>query len=160
MLRKKGDNVEMKSQVKNVLKICKVSDNAKIPYHATEGAAGMDLCACIEKEIVINPQNRVLIPTGIAISLPLGMGAFIFARSGLSIKHGITLSNGVGVIDSDYRGEIGVGLCNLGNAPYTIKNGERIAQMVIMKVENPIIEVVSSLDETARGSGGFGSTGK
>lgn len=150
----------MKSQVKNVLKICKVSENAKVPYQATEGAAGMDLCACIEGEITIQPQKRALIPTGISISLPTGTAAFIFARSGLAIKHGITLSNSVGVIDSDYRGEIGIGLCNLSDVPYTIKSGERIAQMVIMKVENPIIELVTCLDETARGSGGFGSTGK
>lgn len=150
----------MKSQVKNVLNICKVSKNAKIPYQATQGAAGMDLCACIENEIILEPKKRVLVPTGISISLPNEMAAFIFARSGLGIKHGITLSNGVGVIDSDYRGEIAVGLCNLGDTSYTIKNGERIAQMVVMKVENPILKIVSSLDETQRGSGGFGSTGK
>ena len=121
----------------------------------------MDLCACIENDIILNPGDRILVPSGIAISLPgPEYAAFIFARSGLGVKHGITLSNGVGVIDSDYRGEIGIGLCNLGKEPYIIKNGERIAQMVIMKVELPELNEVKVLDLTNRGSNGFGSTGK
>ncbi len=158
---KKGDIVERKSQTKNVLNFCKVSKNAKVPYRATSGSAGMDLCACIENDVVLKPGERALIKTGIAISLPSSeYVAFIFARSGLGIKHGITLSNGVGVIDSDYRGEIGVGLCNLGNEDYTIKNGERIAQMVVMKVQTPELSEVESLDFTERGTGGFGSTGR
>ena len=160
-VNKKGDIVERKSQTKNVLNFCKVSKNAKVPYRATPGSAGMDLCACIEKDVVLSPGDRVLIKTGIAISLPSPeYVAFIFARSGLGIKHGITLSNGVGVIDSDYRGEIGVGLCNLGSETYTIKSGERIAQMVVMKVQTPDLQEVENLDSTERGTGGFGSTGR
>lgn len=153
--------MERKNQIKNVLNFCKVSEKAKAPYRATEGSAGMDLCACIENEVTLNPGGRTFIPCGIAISLPSKeYVALVFARSGLSIKHGITLSNGVGVIDSDYRGEIGVGLCNLSENSYTIKPGDRIAQLLIMKVESLPIEEVNSLDTTIRGSKGFGSTGK
>ena len=143
------------------LNFCKISNKAVIPTRATDGAAGYDLYACIEEEITLNPKERVLIPCGISISLPSReYAAFIFGRSGLGIKNGITLSNGVGVIDSDYRGEICVGLFNSSNEPYTFKSQERIAQMVIMKIELPVLNEVDSLDSTARGSKGFGSTGK
>lgn len=153
--------MEKKSQIKNLLNYCKVSPEAKTPFRASAGAAGMDLCACISEDIILEPGRRALVPTGIAISLLSSeYAAFIFARSGLGIKHGITLSNGVGVIDSDYRGELKVGLCNLGQEPYTVKNGERIAQLVVMKVETPDLNEVETLDSTERGSGGFGSTGK
>lgn len=153
--------MEIKNQEQNVLNFCKLSKNACVPKRATKGAAGMDLCACIENEIVLNPGERALVPTGIAISLPSEKyAAFLFARSGLGVKHGITLSNGVGVIDSDYRGEICAGLCNIGKEPYTIKPSERIAQLVIMKVENFPLAEVSELDSTERGTSGFGSTGK
>lgn len=153
--------MENKSQSPNVLNFCKISDKAIVPKRATEGSAGMDLCACIDKDMILEPGKRALVPTGIAISLSeKDYAAFIFARSGLAVKHGISLSNGVGVIDSDYRGEIRVGLCNLGDEPYTIKPGERIAQMVIMKVENFNLHQVDKLDSTERGEGGFGSTGK
>ena len=153
--------MERKNQIKNVLNFCKVSEKANLPYRATEGSAGMDLCACTENEVTLNPGERAFIPCGIAMSLPSKeYVALVFARSGLSIKHGITLSNGVGVIDSDYRGEIGVGLCNLSENSYTIKPGDRIAQLLIMKVEILPIEEVTSLDDTVRGSKGFGSTGK
>ena len=153
--------MERKNQIKNVLNFCKISEEAKIPYRATEGSAGMDLYACMENEVTLNPGGRAFISCGIAISLPgREYVALVFARSGLSIKHGITLSNGVGVIDSDYRGDIGIGLCNLSDTSYTIKPGDRIAQLLIMKVENLPIEEVSSLDSTSRGSKGFGSTGK
>lgn len=146
---------------KEVVNFCKVSGEAKVPLRATSGSAGMDLCACIENDVVLNPGERALIPTGICIGMPSSdYVALIFARSGLGIKHGITLSNGVGVIDSDYRGEIGVGLCNLGSEAYTIKNGERIAQMVIMKPQIMEMKEVEKLDSTERGAGGFGSTGK
>ncbi len=153
--------MEIKNQDQNVLNFCKLSKNAVSPKRATKGAAGMDLCACIEDEIVLNPGERALIPTGIAISLPSEKyAAFLFARSGLGVKHGITLSNGVGVIDSDYRGEVCAGLCNMGKESYTIKPNERIAQLVIMRVENfPLVEV-ETLDTTERGIAGFGSTGK
>ncbi len=144
----------------NILKICKVSKKAILPTRATIGSAGMDLHACLDNEVTLKPGQRVFIPCGIAISLPdAGHVALVFARSGLGIKRGITLSNGVGVIDSDYRGEIGVGLYNIGNDPYTIKHGDRIAQLLVMKVQSPILKEVNSLENTARGLGGLGSTG-
>jgi len=132
----------------------------KVPFYASTGAAGMDLTACIEESITLKPLERALIPTGIAISLPSEKyGAFLFARSGLASKHGITLANCVGVVDSDYTGEIKVALVNLSNNEYTIENGERIAQMVIMEVNKANFTVVDELNKTERGSGGFGSTG-
>ncbi len=144
-----------------ILKIKKVRENAILPTRATGGSAGADLYACLEKSVTINPGELKLIPTGIAIALPdSSCAAFLYARSGLGVKHGICLSNGVGVIDSDYRGEICAGLCNVSNKPYTIEPGERIAQMVISPVIIPEFSEVSELDKTARGEGGFGSTGK
>ena len=132
----------------------------KLPFYATDGSAGMDLTACIDEDVVLKPFERKLIPTGIAIKLPGPQyGAFLFARSGLATKKGITLSNSVGVVDSDYIGEIKVGLVNLGNEDYTITNGERIAQMVILPVAKAEFTVVEELESTQRGSGGFGSTG-
>ncbi len=142
------------------LKIKKLRENAKIPFRATEGSAGMDLYACIDEPVTLEAGEKAVIPTGIAIALPSPeLGAFIFARSGLAIKHGIGLLNSVGVIDSDYRGEVCVGLINQLKEPYTIQPDERIAQMVIMPVSliQPI--EVDELDETERGTGGFGSTG-
>lgn len=143
------------------VKIKKVRENAVIPQRATSGSAGADLCACIDSPLEIKPRELVKVPTGIAISLPSnGYGAFLFARSGLGVKHGICLSNGVGVVDSDYRGEISVGLCNVSDESYTIEPGERIAQMVIMLVSTMPFCEVKVLDETDRGAGGFGSTGR
>lgn len=142
------------------LKIKKVKDNAKIPKIATSGAAGMDLYACITEKITVEPQKIAVIPTGIAIELPNpSVAAFVYARSGLGIKHGICLANGVGVIDSDYRGEICVGLCNVSDKPYTVELFERVAQMVIAPVIVPTVTEVSELSDTDRGEGGFGSTG-
>ena len=133
----------------------------KLPFYATKGSAGMDLTACIKEDLILKPLERCLVPTGLAIKLPSSnYGAFIFARSGLATKKGITLSNCVGVVDSDYTGEIKVGLINLSNEEYTLEKGERIAQMVIARVEQAQIEVVTELSETVRGEGGFGSTGK
>ncbi len=144
-----------------VLKIKKLNDNAIIPKSATMGSAGMDLYACIQKDIILNPGERVIVPTGIAIALESNVYvAYIYARSGLAVKNGVTLSNCVGVIDSDYRGEIKVGLINLSDKQYTIANGERIAQMVISPVIIPSVHEVDELDETERNDGGFGSTGK
>lgn len=144
-----------------ILKIQKLKDNAVVPKRATNGSAGMDLYACIEEAVTIAPGELLTIPTGIAVQLPCEEYAvFIFARSGLGIKHGICLSNGVGVVDSDYRGEICVGLCNVGRKSYTIEPNERIAQMVVMPVSVMDIQEVSALDSTLRGTGGFGSTGK
>ena len=145
----------------SVLKIKKVRENAIIPKRATQGSAGMDLYACIDAPIEIKPGDRVMVPTGIAIALPdAELVALIFARSGLAVKKGINLSNSVGVIDSDYRGEVQVGLINQSRESYTLEAGERIAQMVIMPVALPEIEEVAELDSTERGDGGFGSTGR
>ena len=143
------------------LKIRKLREGAKIPRRATEGAAGMDLYACIDESITLAPQQLVIVPTGIAIELPdNGCAAFLYARSGLGVKHGICLANGVGVIDSDYRGGVCAGLCNVSDKPYVIAPGERIAQMVIAPVFTPDVVEVSELSDTQRGAGGFGSTGK
>lgn len=143
------------------IKIKKLNKNAKLPTRATTGSAGMDLYACIEESITINPNELKIIPTGIAVALPNNeVAAFLYARSGLGVKHGICLSNGVGVIDSDYRGEVCVGLCNVSDKSYTIEPFERVAQMVIAPVIIPEITETNDLDSTHRGQGGFGSTGK
>ncbi|CZT55171.1 Deoxyuridine 5'-triphosphate nucleotidohydrolase [Eubacteriaceae bacterium CHKCI005] len=143
------------------LKIKRVSDKAILPRRATEGSAGMDLSACLEEPVTIAPGERVRIPTGIAIGLPsketVGL---VYARSGMAVRDGIALTNGVGVIDSDYTGEIQVGLINLSKEPYTINPGQRIAQLVVAPILLPAIEEVENLTETQRGSGGFGSTGR
>lgn len=144
----------------NTLKIKKVRENAKIPTRATVGSAGMDLYACIDEPITLKKGDKAVIPTGIAIGLQNPQyAAFIYARSGLAIKHGIGLLNSVGVIDSDYRGEICVGVIKQTEEPYTIEPFERIAQMVIQPVALPEIVEVDELDDTDRGAGGFGSTG-
>lgn len=144
-----------------IFKVRRLRESAKLPFRATEGSAGMDLYACIDSPVTLGAGEKAVIPTGIAIELPSAeLAAFVFARSGLAIKHGIGLLNGVGVIDSDYRGEICVGVVNQLAEPYTIATDERIAQLVIMPVSliNPV--EAQSLDDTARGEGGFGSTGK
>ena len=143
-----------------VLKIEQLPNNKSLPEYKTEGAAGMDLAAAIEEPLTLNPLERALIPTGIKIELEHGYEAQIRPRSGLSIKHGITLINCVGTIDEDYRGEVCVPVVNLSNEAYTIMPEERIAQMVIAKVERAEIKVAVTLSSTQRGEGGFGSTGK
>ena len=142
--------------------IVKVKENAIVPVRATCGSAGYDLHACVDKDLTIKKGELVRIPCGVAIELPSNeYAAFVFARSGLGMKYGISLSNGVGVIDSDYRGEIQVGLCRMSDGePYTIKNGDRIAQMIIMRVNAVNFKLVENLGESERGSGGFGSTGR
>lgn len=147
------------------LKIKPLSDKLgrEIPFpaYATAGAAGMDLRSCLDAPLTLNPGDRVGVPTGFAIALPgPEWVAYIFARSGLGIKNGITLPNCVGVIDSDYRGEIIVALTNLSDVPYTIQPGDRVAQLVISPVVQAQISLVDELDETDRGAGGFGSTGR
>ena len=138
-----------------------VSELAKKPFYATDGAAGMDLSAAIAEPVTIKKGELLRVPTGIAIALPNAETvAYLYARSGLATKHGICLSNSVGVIDSDYRGEISVGLINLGPEDYTIAPGERIAQMVCAPVIRAELCEVESLEETQRGAGGFGSTGR
>lgn len=145
----------MKLQIKRL-------ENAKdlpLPKFMTEGSCGMDLYSNVEGEVVVNPMEIKLIPTGISISLPIGYEAQIRPRSGLALKNGIALVNSPGTIDSDYRGEIGVILINLGKEPFIIRRGDRIAQMVINKVVIPEIIEAENLDETIRGKDGFGSTG-
>ena len=135
-----------------IFKVRRLRESAKLPFRATEGSAGMDLYACIDSPVTLGAGEKAVIPTGIAIELPSAeLAAFVFARSGLAIKHGIGLLNGVGVIDSDYRGEICVGVINQLAEPYTIAPDERIAQLVIMPVSliNPV--EAQSLDDTARG---------
>lgn len=130
------------------------------PRRMTEGSAGLDLCAAVSAPVRIGPGKLCIVPTGVAVGLPSGFGGFVFARSGLSMKHGITLANGVGVIDSDYTGEISVGLINLSDTPYTVEPGERVAQLVVLPVPAVHLLAVECLGPTARGTGGFGSTGK
>lgn len=143
-----------------ILKIKRLAHNQILPEYKTEGAAGMDLSAAIEEPITLKPLERTLVPTGIKIELEHGYEAQVRPRSGLSIKHGITLINCVGTVDEDYRGELCVPVVNLSNEEYTIQPQERIAQMVIARVEQAKIEVVTELSDTERGEGGFGSTGK
>ena len=139
----------------------KIGADIPLPRFATAGAACMDLYACIDQPVTLAAGERRLIPTGIAIALPSAdYVALVLARSGLGIKQGVCLSNGVGVIDSDYRGEIGVGLVNLGGEAYTIQPADRIAQLMVLPILRPTLTVVEELDETERGSGGFGSTGR
>ncbi len=142
-----------------VLKVEKLEHCAGLPEYKTEGAAGMDLMAANTEDVVLKPLDRALIPTGIKIELPRGYEAQIRPRSGLAIKSGITLSNCVGTIDEDYRGEVCVGLINLSREEFTIKRGDRIAQMLIAPVIRANIQILEELSATARGTGGFGSTG-
>jgi dUTP pyrophosphatase len=138
----------------------KVGDTVQYPFYATEGAAGMDLCACLEQEIVLEPGARVQVPTGIAIKMPPGVVALLFPRSGNAWRSGITLSNAVGVVDQDYIGEIKVLLTNLGDKPFPVRPGDRVAQMVFLPVLQARLNLVDELESTERGSGGFGSTGR
>jgi len=141
------------------IKIINKSKN-KLPEYSTEYSAGMDLRANIDNSIIIKPLERKIIPTGLYIELPIGFEAQIRPRSGLAIKHGITVLNSPGTIDADYRGEICAILINLSNQDFEIKNGERICQMVIAKHEKVEFLEVEFLEETKRGEGGFGHTGK
>lgn len=138
--------------------IKKLKPNAIIPQYQTEQAAGMDVHACLDEAVTLAPMERRMIPTGLAIALPAGYEAQVRARSGLSIKHGITVVNGVGTIDADYRGEIGVLVVNLGQEPFTIESDMRIAQMVVAQYQTAVWQVTDELSDTARGAGGFGST--
>ncbi len=133
---------------------------AQLPTYGTEQAAGADLYACLEAPVTIGPGETQFIPTGIALEVPQGCAGLVYARSGLACKRGLAPANKVGVIDSDYRGEICVVLYNHGPQAQTISHGERIAQLVITPVLTPAYELVQELSETGRGEGGFGSTGK
>lgn len=130
-----------------------------LPRYMTPHAAGMDICAAVQEPLLVSPGQIVMVPTGLAMALPPGFEAQIRPRSGLAIKRGVTVVNAPGTIDSDYRGEVHVGLINLSSTSYTIERGERIAQMVIQQVCQAQVTVVDMLDETERNDGGFGSTG-
>lgn len=139
---------------------CVASEGAVIPEYKTSGAAGADICAFLSEPVIIKKGSRAMIPTGLFFSIPQGYEIQVRPRSGLATKNGVTVLNTPGTIDSDYRGEVKVILVNLGDEDFEVKNGERIAQIVVAPVTIGVFEQVSSLDETERGAGGFGSTGK
>ncbi len=141
------------------MKIRIISKSGRVPEYKTKGSAGFDLEAFIEEDIELKPGERRLVPTGIFMELPEGYEAQVRARSGLAIKNGIGLVNGIGTVDADYRGEFLVPLINFGSESFLIKNGDRIAQVVINKFEQAEFELAESLEETGRGAGGFGHTG-
>lgn len=144
---------------KMTVKIKKLNDKAILPTYGSEYAAGADLYACTEEELTIKPHETVLIPTGLAMELPLGYAGLIYARSGLATKKGLAPANKVGVIDSDYRGEVKVALHNHSEVAQTVAAGERVAQLVITPYLAAVFEEKEELSETVRGGGGFGSTG-
>lgn len=148
----------MKLQIKPLSE--KIGTDIPFPYYATAGAAAMDLHACIDEPITLPAGERALIPTGLAVAIPAGYVGIVAVRSSMGIKNGVTLSNGIGVIDSDYRGPLGVGLLNTTKGPYTVQPGDRVAQLMLLPVAQAELEVVTELDETARGQGGIGSTGR
>ncbi|MEF2837371.1 MAG: dUTP diphosphatase [Oscillospiraceae bacterium] len=135
-------------------------ENAILPTYGSEQAAGADLYACLETPVVIHPGETAFIPTGISLEVPVGCAGLIYARSGMACKRGLAPANKVGVVDSDYRGEILVALYNHGNVAQTVENGERVAQFVITPVLTPAYVIADCLSDTARNQGGFGSTGK
>jgi dUTP pyrophosphatase len=144
------------------IKICNpalAKQGFPLPGYASEGASGMDIRACVEDPVTLDPGRIKLIPTGLALSIPLGYEVQIRPRSGLALKHGIGMVNGPGTIDSDYRGEIGIILINWGEAPFVIRMGDRIAQMVLSRVYRADFQNVEALDTTERGEGGFGHSG-
>ena len=139
---------------------CVASQGAVVPEYKTAGAAGADICALLSEPVIIKKGERAMIPTGLFFAIPHGYEIQVRPRSGLAAKNGVTVLNTPGTIDSDYRGEVKVILINLGSEDFEVKNGDRIAQIVVSPVTIGSFERVSELDETARGSGGFGSTGK
>lgn len=138
----------------------KLDDKARTPRYGTDYAAGADLYACLEEPLRIGAGTTEFVRTGLAMEIPEGLVGLVYARSGLACKKGLAPANKVGVIDSDYRGEISVGLVNLSDKPYTVQNGERIAQLAVMPVALPDMLEVETLTDTERGTGGFGSTGR
>lgn len=136
------------------------ADGLALPSYQTEGAAGMDLLAAISEDIMVAPQERVAIPTGLKMAIPHGYEVQIRPRSGLAFKHGLTVANAPGTIDSDYRGEVKILLINLGTEAVEISSGMRVAQMIVAPVMRASLNLVSELSDTTRGTGGFGSTGK
>jgi dUTP pyrophosphatase len=136
------------------------AEGLDLPAYATAASAGLDLAAAVTQDVAIAPGGRALIPTGFAIALPAGFEAQVRPRSGLALKHGVTVLNSPGTIDADYRGEIGVILANLGSAPFTVTRGQRIAQLVVAPVAHVAWQVAEALPDSTRGAGGFGSTGE
>lgn len=155
----------MSTLTKLVVSFTRLGPRASIPAYQTAGAAGMDLSACLpedtgsEPTLTISPGRIVLVPCGISMAIPAGFEGQVRPRSGLASRHGVTIPNAPGTIDSDYRGEIKVALINLGTEPYTITQGQRIAQLVIAPVVRAVLVEVDELETTERGTGGFGSTG-
>lgn len=143
----------------DAVQVVKLREGARLPRYASAGAAGMDLAACVDEPLVLAPGAFARVPTGIAIALPVGTEAQVRPRSGLAARHAVTVLNAPGTIDCDYRGEVQVLLVNHGSEPFTIKDGERIAQMVIAAAPQYLIVEAESLDATERAEGGFGSTG-
>ena len=144
----------------STIRVKKLKDNAILPTYGSAGAAGADLYACLDEAVTILPGETAWISTGIALEVPAGCAGLVYARSSLGVKRGLAPANKVGVIDSDYRGEIRVVLLNHGKEPQTILSGERVAQFIITPVLTPAYEEVPELSDTSRGTGGFGSTGK
>ena len=142
------------------MQVKRLHPNAKLPAYGTDLSAGADLSACLDEPVTIQPGQTVFLPTGLAIAVPRGYAGLVFARSGLGCKRGLAPANKVGVIDADYRGQVHVALLNHSGEPQTIYPGDRIAQLLIIPVLTPEMEEVAELDETARGEGGFGSTGR
>ena len=142
------------------LKVKLLRPNARLPARKTAGSVGFDVSACLSEKVMIMPGETRMIGSGFAIALQPGFAALLYARSGLGIKHGIVPANCVGVVDPDYRGEVIVGLRNMSDVPFEINDGDRIAQMVVARCELPEIVECQDLEETERGSGGFGSTGQ
>ena len=138
----------------------KLNPNARLPRYASECAAGADLCACLEHPVTIAPGETALLPTGLALEIPAGFAGLVYARSGLATKRGLAPANKVGVVDADYRGELMVSLHNHGAVPQTVEDGERIAQLVITPFLTARFTETEELTQTARGAGGFGSTGR
>ena len=144
----------------SAIRVKKLKENAILPTYGSAGAAGADLYACLDEDVTILPGETAWIPTGLALEVPEGCAGLVYARSSLGVKRGLAPANKVGVIDSDYRGEIRVVLLNHGKEPQTIQSGERVAQFIITPVLTPAYEQVEELSDTTRGAGGFGSTGK
>ena len=145
---------------RNVLPVKRMRPGARLPQRQTEGAAGFDLCACLEAPVTLAPGEGFAFPTGCAVEIPPAMVGLVFCRSSLGARKNVSLPNGVGVIDSDYRGELIVPLRNDGHSPYTVQPGERVAQLVVVPVWLPAVEEATELSATQRGQGGFGSTGR
>ncbi len=137
----------------------KTTADLALPAYETAGSSGLDVCAAVEDTVIIESGSRALLPTGFAVAIPAGYEMQVRPRSGLAVRHGLTLPNTPGTIDADYRGEVKIAVINLGSEPVTINRGDRVAQLVVAPVVKAVLEVVEDLDETGRGSGGFGHTG-